>query len=203
MAGKRFVSNGAGFAIALRAEVPAVFNAAGGIVEPAKPMLEAKFDETPAGPNDYEAKVALEHFGDRMTGFTVEEDEMTRTNPRNRLGLFDSAVSQQIHNWSDKDREFVEDALMNARSYGGDFILVEEPKLPAPWPKYDDQGPVARKTLAQTIADKVHQDGYEIDDVIAYEKQNRDRGDVIEALEGLRASQSQPREAEPEVTVNA
>jgi len=75
-------------------------------------------------------------------------------------------------------RAEVEKALQVNTAFGHDYILVEKPTLPAPWPKYDSEKVAA-------IAGKVADSGYDPQDVIAYERANKNRPSVIEALEAL------------------
>lgn len=102
--------------------------------------------------------------------------------PIYRLSAFDTQWAAKDFHWNDETREFVEGFLDSSVSNGVDFIKVEAPRAPAPWPNYDRVKDI-KKLLA-----KVEEDGYEIDAVVAYERENQNRAEVIELLETLAAT---------------
>lgn len=74
-------------------------------------------------------------------------------------------------------RKVVEEKLLATQGIDN-HLLAERPKVAAPWPAYD-------KVHPSKIAAKVAEDGYDPKAVIAYERDNKNRQSVIEALEAL------------------
>jgi len=109
----------------------------------------------------------------------------------NRLSVYDTEIQQLLRKWDDKTREEVDTALRSAVSFGTDFIEVEHPKAPVPWPNY----PKIRS--AAKIAGRVVEDGYDTNAVLAYELENENRPDVIAALHAIN------KEPEPEPLIAA
>lgn len=108
-------------------------------------------------------------------------------NPTWKLGHFDTELEQMRHGWSNDLREEIERVLMTRQ--GTEFFLCERPRLSPPWPAYDRLDVSGRRTidvLAQQIAEKVVEDGHDPDFVIAYERENKNRPEVIHALENAR-----------------
>jgi hypothetical protein len=116
---------------------------------------------------------------------TYDGETMTPVDPAYRIGIFDTADQ----NYDEETKKWVEEEMQKAYSFGSDFELFDTPKLPAPWPGYDKLRAIKR------ITDLVGETGSDPDDVIAYEKENANRAEVIEALEGLKP------EVEDDVTV--
>ena len=103
------------------------------------------------------------------------------------LSSWDSEVEQIKEGWSDETREKVEKALLSSASAGtGNVIMVEPPKIEKPWPKYDDLhagGKHSKEDIAKLIANQVKELGLDPYHVISYERENKDRSEVIGALE--------------------
>ena len=59
-------------------------------------------------------------------------------------------------------------------------MLVPETVIPPPWPRYDS----FEGSLDKLIA-KITDDGYAISDVLAYERTNQNRENVVDALEQM------------------
>src|SRR5262249_38545665 len=124
------------------------------------------------------------HF--KFNGMPVEEDLLTPVDPTYRLSGFDTT----IQGWGDEEREELEQRLADA-SVSGDYIIIETPKRPAPWPGYD------KLKSAAKIADLTQATGSDVEGVLAYERENLNRPEVIEAVQAL------VPEEEDEVVVQA
>lgn len=103
---------------------------------------------------------------------------------RHRFSVYDTELQQRVHGWSNERRLQVEAAL---DAYcGQDIIKVEKPKLAPPWPAYDSIVAGGRghskDSVAQAIARKVKDDGYEPHYVANYERENLNRPEVLEAI---------------------
>lgn len=97
--------------------------------------------------------------------------------PSYRLSVFDTEWAQAAFGWDNDTVEYAEKFLQANPSFGVDYIMVEEPKVAAPWPRYDSIADL------EQLVEKVVTDGFDIADVIAYERQNQNRPDVLAALE--------------------
>ena len=134
---------------------------------------------------DYEKQVAYEKLGSELNrGSRLGDDMVTPIPNDDRIDTFDTALIDDL-----KLRARVEELMLAHPDHGRDFLHVEQPKLTKPWPRYDElkaggRGRTAELVVEQIMA-KITEDGYLPDDVLAYERQNLNRPDVVEALEGL------------------
>ena len=126
-----------------------------------------------------ERELALTHF--TFNGSYQEMDEVTTVAPDYRIGSFDTREAQQDNQWTDEERRQVEEELLRLAALApGDLLAVPEIRLAPPWPRYDDyDGSLI--DLMQKIVD----DGYRLEDVLVYERENQERYEVIEALEQM------------------
>lgn len=96
-------------------------------------------------------------------------------------------------------RKEVEDFLVNHPFCGQshEYILVEKPQLPAPWPNYDELVIHGRRT-AKHVADQniatAQATGTSLDTLIAYERDNQNRPEVIAAYEEANAPVEVPED---------
>lgn len=126
-----------------------------------------------------ERELALRSWS--FNGFYQEQDEVTQVAPDYRIGVFDSIQAQREHGWSDEERRAVEDELVRLSIEDPNTLIVmAEEKLVAPWPNYD----VFTGSL-NDLCGKILEDGYPLEDVLAYESENLDRPEVIAALRQL------------------
>lgn len=101
----------------------------------------------------------------RISGYDTEEQA--------KLNLWDAATHQEVVRMLDKDT-------------GPDYFRVEQTRLEKPWPLYDDLEATGRRTnvmVAEKIVQTVEMLGLNPETIIAYEKENRNRAEVIEALQ--------------------
>lgn len=134
------------------------------------------------GLSPWEKEAALSHFNFGAKG---HDEDVSR-----RLSVYDTEAAQMQFGWDDETREFIEDRLRSANGNGIDFIEVEPPRVATPWPSYDDL------TDADEIAFEVGRLGFDIGYVISYEQQNKNRPEVIAALEALAAGGGEAPAAE-------
>lgn len=124
---------------------------------------------------DYEKALAYERFGQIMrSGSRMEADMVTPASTDWRIGTFDTATIP------DPDlRAEVEQRMLKKLDEPGMaqfFALAEKPKVAKPWPKYDEI------KSAKAIVDTVNALGLNREDVAAYERDNQNRKEVLEAL---------------------
>lgn len=157
--------------------------------------LYAQFQENEY--NEREREAAYQRFGSQIhMGARFEDQYLTVPASQEwRIGTFDTA-------WIDDpdDRKLVEEGLLSHRKNGIDFIQVERVRIQPPWPAYDKVKAGGRgrtnETVALEIAEKVQEDGHDVGMVIAYERENQNRPEVIAALEALTVEDAEPEEIE-------
>lgn len=104
-----------------------------------------------------------------------------------RVGWWDSIVAQDDYGWSDEDREYVEQRILQI----GDpnVLLITEARVEAPYAKYDDhRRKQGKRTLEHVLADigsTFELAGFDVGQAVAYEKQNGNDPKVLEFLGGL------------------
>jgi hypothetical protein len=107
------------------------------------------------------------------------------------LCTYDSELDQASRNWTDEERKLIED---NLREQNG-VVEISPPQVPAPWPAYDKLVVHGQRKIEHVIAkikEKIEEDEYDPQRVLAYERQELRRPEVVAALEAL------IRENEPE-----
>jgi len=128
---------------------------------------------------EWERRTALEHWDGKFRGLTDDED------PLWRLSSFDTDEAAKKHGWTADEKARFEEVLRNSPSNGSDYIIVDTPRVPKPWPKYDDLVVIGRRTIemvAKEIAETVSSLGLDPDFVSAYERENANRPEVLAAL---------------------
>lgn len=140
--------------------------------------LFAKFERSV--PREDEIKIAITQL--QHTGLPIDKDTEEHFSPRSRISGFDSEAAQERYGWTDEERELVEQVLRSSDAYGREFLEVGDEVYSSakPWQNYDNI------TDAFTIVDLVKLTGVPVEQVIAYEKHNANREDVLEALERYR-----------------
>lgn len=159
---------------------------------------------------DWEREEARKHL--KFKGTNLYEDG-TPVDPITRVSSFDTA---SVHA-SDcqcprgaastspsclKLKEQVETAMLRNDDFGKQdgYILVEKPKLPAPWPAYDEltvQGKRNQPIVARRNIETARETGVSLEHLIAYERENRNDPKIIAAYEAALADPA--AEPEPEL----
>lgn len=131
---------------------------------------------------EWERKTVLDHFGESFRGLQYDE------NPVHRLSSFDSLWAQKENGWSDEERLIVEERVKTGPGNGVDYIIVDTPRVPAPWPGYDklvSQGARTVQKVAEKIVETIRETEVPAGHVLAYERENLDRPEVVKALEAM------------------
>jgi hypothetical protein len=149
--------------------------------------LEAQFGPNGVTEEDHEQAVKSLHF----PGLPEDRETEGLVDPRSRLGVWDSEAAQKAFRWTDSDTDLVLKELresdQNIANGGNVFLEIEVAKMPAPWSSYD------RLEDANRIAELAIETETDLLEVIAYEKENRNRPEVISALaELLDSVESEP-----------
>lgn len=182
----RFISRYARLRLGVRSEVSEQFSQGTRVIVRG---LAAQFDTR--GVTDYEKELALKKLS--FHGQLEDRIEGGKMSPVSRIAVFDSRAAQAIEGWTDEEHDIVVEKLRKSGKNGVSFFEVEEPKRPAPWKGYDELEDTERILAA------VDATGVDPVEVIAYERENADREDVIAALEALLPADVQ----ESDVTINA
>lgn len=137
----------------------------------------------------WEADAARKAF--RFRGITLAGEPGAAGEPNDpihRVSYYDTIEEQRSEGWTDEMREQVEQGLLTNKFHGIDFIRVEQPELPAPWPKYDELVSHGRRTpqmVAEQIVKTVEELGIDREQVVAYEQSKRNRPEVLAAIHGI------------------
>jgi len=190
----RFISKFAKYALQVRPQVVEAY--ATGAHKITQEQLVARF--TIQAVTGDERALARQIFS--FNGFYQEEDWVTIVEPDYRISAFDSVISQHEEHWTDEERVMVEQALIReAELHPQDVYVIEAKRAQIPWPTYDS----FKGTNAQ-LCKKIEEDGYSFVDVLAYERENQNRPEVVAKLElacdfvddGLRINEQMAEEEE-------
>jgi hypothetical protein len=146
------------------------------------PGLEAQFEVLGVTNEDY--REALEHL--TFTGLPFDIETESVVEPRSRLAVFDSRQAQQLHRWSEDDHDLVVKTLRESPMLGVEFIELSSAAIQAPWKGYDDV------ETPEEIISLIKATGSDAGQVIAYERENANRPEVIDALVDSMAAADQP-----------
>ena len=142
----------------------------------------------------YERKLARERL--HFPGGVVDRQNVDGS-PYDYIGLAGVFDTEWIED--EKLRERVEQKLLTNPGLGraDDFVLVEQPRQPAPWPSYDALTVHGRRTpehVAQKNLEIAEATGVSVDDLVSYERENRNDARIIEAYEQAQAPAPEPEE---------
>lgn len=151
--------------------------------------LEAQFD--PRGLTDYERETAASLMS--FHGIPEDKESGRDVDVRGILSLFDSAKAKKHFKWTDEEEKLVVQTLRESERCGIDYVEVVQPRRPAPWGGYD------KLTDVEQIVELAVATETPIGDVLAYERDNLNREDLIAALEELGATDP----ADGEVVITA
>jgi hypothetical protein len=139
-----------------------------------KPIL-AQFEQ--GGLMKWEEEAALESFN--FSGLAEG------VHPLTTVGVYDTEIA--VQHIADRQEREAKLALIEGRlrelqaMFPSQFIIVEKPSLAKPWPSYDD-------TPVEDIESVMAATGVGADQVIAYEMENEQRGEVLDLLNALKTS---------------
>lgn len=167
----RFLSKFGRFGVQVRPQNQEVY--ANGMVRVVENQISAVFQ--PTGLTTAERDLAFKSFS--FNGQLQEMDEVTIVQPDYRIGVYDTRDQQLAQGWSDELRKEVEAKLLEHCDRYGDVVAVPVIEIPPPWPRYDDYS----GTPAQLVR-KLRDEGYELLDVLAYEREHQNRDKICEAI---------------------
>lgn len=136
-----------------------------------KPIL-AQFEQS--GLMKWEEEAALEAFN--FSGLAEG------VHPLTTVGVYDSEIAvQYVADKSEREakQKLIDDRLSELqKQFPSQFIIVEKPALPKPWPSYDE-------TDLDEIESVMKVTGVSPADVIAYENENAQRPEVYDLMNEL------------------
>lgn len=151
--------------------------------------LEANFERGTL--TEDEVQFGLKTF--KFRGLNIDTTTNEHESGRNRLSGFDSLDAQIMNGWTDEERELVEKTLRNSPYIGNAFVELVAPPAVMPWPNYPNvESPEEIVKVALSI-------GLDLNEVLRYEKENRNAAPVVNALEDAIAGVPQ----EETITVEA
>ena len=149
--------------------------------------VSVQFDQSGLGMDD--VRFATSYWPEKsFTGRWIDADGITLQPVAERIGMFDTLEAQKQNGWSDELREKVEKWMLAKSNYGTDFTEVEVVPAEAPWPSYD-------KTHHSKVASLAAELGL-VDGALVYERSNKNRKGIIEALETEQTKPSLDAEGE-------
>ena len=168
----RFISKSAKFSLQIRPQIVEAY--AAGMSKVTQPPLYADFQVGRL--TDEEYQFALTQFS--FEGGFQNQDEVTMIDPRYRLSLFDSDEEAERLGWTADEKEWVEQKLIQHSMTFTDVVRMPEKVIPPPWPNYDEY-----KAPADALVRKLVDEGYDLDEVLAYERANQNRQPVIDGIQ--------------------
>lgn len=136
-------------------------------------LIHAQFETS--GLTEWEQIVALENFD--FSGLPEG------VNPLTRVSVFDSEAYVQRFPKDERAgiQAKIDERLTELQEiFPSEFRIVEKPRQPAPWPTYDE-------ATLEEILELQMVSGWSPEQIRLYEVENKNRPDVIEAMEKLEA----------------
>lgn len=115
--------------------------------------------------------------------------------PLHQIGWYDTDYEANLNHWPDTIKRQVEEKLIAHQDQT--YFLAERPLAVAPWPNYPKLVVKGARTIDKvvaTILEKIEEDGYDPDVVVAYERDHDNRPEVIAAVEALAVPTVEPSE---------
>jgi hypothetical protein len=140
---------------------------------------------------DYEKAIARKQLNFRGVPMNMDGSAI---DPVDRASLFDTEWIEDKDLRARVEKRMLEHSGLN--HYMG-YILVEEEKVPAPWPTYDELTIHGRRNASQVAEKNIEVaklTGVDLDVLIAYEKQNRNDERLIAAYEAAKEAPAEPVE---------
>lgn len=149
--------------VVVRNETPALYDTGGRMIAPVKRRLFAKFTRGVAP--TWAVEIAEKTFELRKMHLEVTVQQW--------IAYYDSVEDQAAMGWTDEERKAIEEKLDGHHA----AMLVERPRVAAPWPTYDETHHGKIAALAEELG--------LVSQALAYEADNKKRPSVIEALQEL------------------
>ncbi|GIV03974.1 MAG: hypothetical protein KatS3mg015_2804 [Fimbriimonadales bacterium] len=174
MAKARFISRYGAFSVGVQSQITENF--ATGKQRVIQKRIDANFHNRLVTDEDF--AVALGAF--QFPGLPEDFDTNSHVSPRYRVSVWDSEWARENEGWTDEEIDLIIETLRRDPGLGTDFIELTPRPTEAPWPTYDESD-------LETIIAVVQATGIDPERVIAYERENANRKEVLDALLGVEA----------------
>lgn len=171
----------------VREEVAEIFARGSRVIQKG---LEAQFE--PGGLTEEDVEIALSQL--HLHGLPQDRETGAEVSGRSRLSLFDSEKYAKQHKLTDEEHDLIVTTLRESDRFGLDYIEITPQPAALPWNGYDNIDD-AEKIVDLAVATETS-----IETVLAYERENKNRPQVIKALE--QELEAQDAEEKP-VVINA
>lgn len=134
-------------------------------------------------------------FGQPGSEFQYTDAEgNTKTGVEIRGYYFDSEIAQELHGWTDEEREEVELSLIKLSGRWPDACtVIDKPKAKLPWPKYNETHFSKIVELADSLG--------LVQEALAFERENKNRESVVKGLSDKLVEASPPVADDEELAV--
>lgn len=174
MARARFVSRYGNYSVGVQSKVEEHYGTGEGRV--LKRRIDAQFQNHLVSEEDF--AVALASFV--FNGLPHDEETNQNISPRYRVSVWDSEWAKANEGFSDEEIDLIIEKLRTDPMLGPDHLEVDVASK-APFQNYDNLSvPEVLKVIELT--------GTPVESVIAYERENANRSDLLKRLEGVEAS---------------
>lgn len=196
----RFLSKFARYEVAvLPPEIKLVQGVRGPEETTVRDKVSANFE--PGGLTEYEVRHVEEWMPEMRRGMPSQEASIVMSggqavategvhNVLYRVGRYDTDERAALYGWDAETKAAVEANLRKKDGYGVDFIESVPPAQQAPWPNYN------RFSSVEKILERVVEDGYDPNHVLAFEQENKNRQEIVAALQNYLAAQAVDEESE-------
>lgn len=174
MAKARFISRYGAPSVGIQSQITE--NYATGKSKVVQRRIDANFQNILVTDEDF--AVALGRF--QFPGLPEDFDTNSNISPRYRVSVWDSEWSRANEGYSDEEIDLIIEGLRKDSGNGSDFIELTTKPTEAPWPTYGEAD-------LETILAVITATGIDAEKVIAYERENANRQDVLNALLGVEA----------------
>jgi len=129
-----------------------------------------------------------------QSGLTAHEREQVRAkftflgqyegeDPMRRVSIYDTDQAARFNDWDAETKAEIEQNLLEGQNEW--YFVLEDLRATKPWPTYDKQTP---KQIIETAAVI----GADLEAVIAYERENKNRPTLVSELETLMVQEPEP-----------
>lgn len=168
----RYLSKWGRYGVQVRPQLVEAY--ANGLIRILQEPIYAIFEPHATRPEERDMAVAYFTF----EGYYQEQDEATVFPPDHRIGVYDTEQAQLDGGWSDEVRLEVEAELRRIAERFNYLLEVPATFVAPPWPRYEDY-----KGTPAALVRKLVDEGYDIYEVMEYERATLNREPVIEALQ--------------------
>lgn len=171
----RFISRYGDYSVGVQSFSPERLGHQGEMV-PVKPRIDAQFHRSLVTDDDF--AIALQSF--HFPGLPFDEERNQNVSPRYRVSVWDSEWARENEGFSEDEISLIISKLRSDPGLGVDHIEVAAVRAKEPIPNYD--------TLSiDDILTIVKLANVDPETVVAYERENADRQELIDELLGVTA----------------